>query len=1474
MRRAKRLIGLVLIAVMLASPLQIAAADMGDGTAETGQEGLPQNTAPETPEEQPQEAVNEAPENTSPEGTEMQEEKGQQESSGIQPDAQQDVPESVSKEKVIDYTYIEQGQIVFGEAENVVVSFLDKNVSVEQADIIYQNESGEEFTASMSRFNNGAALFELPADLPIGNYTITQVRYVENGIEIVIDLNSEGIEALFSVINKETESTADVETTVTVIDDNGNAREVSSLEEGLDIVADEPDMSRSYAPGKARTSAAGNTVVVLDPGHDNQHNGAYSAANNIREEVYTLQIAKACRAELQQYNGVEVYMTVEENGDSRWPNVDYGQCMINRVSYAKSKNADLFVSFHLNSAGATAARGVEVYISNYSKYNTEAKPLAQKIINELAQVGLSNRGVRVDVDYRQSIGDKYSDGNWVDDLSVIRNSTLSGFPSLLIEHGFISNSSDAAIIKGKTAEMGRLDAKAIAEHLNLARGPFGVAPGGQAVVGNKVVLTAYPQYIPSGYNQYHFIYYDGKTWREFNSFSSSTSFEWIPKEASESYILGMEAKNSAGDIKQYIIWSNYKVAEPAVNIESLSLKESQNGMNIQITPNVVTDSTALKYRYQIYDVGRNVWTTLIDNTTASSAIWAPSQSGTYWIHVVAVTPTGKEHPYTMGYVVEAERAYISSFTSDKSSITLGGTVNLKASYKTLSDGNALHQFLAYDGQYWSDITGSSKDSAAWTPQKSGNYLLCYQITAGSGRIYQSFLSVEVTGNEMRLYGLNASQMNSKGEISLSVNISTNDPDVTYTYQAYDMEKWVNIASSVKDKSVVWKPYKSGAHLLNIEAKSSDGQTQSYAMGYAVPELVKINSFSADKNSPQGIGNKITLNASASVAAGVEATYEYMYYDGKSWYSIDKQDSLKSAVWMPKSGGNYLLCFQIATKSGEVYQSFMGYDITEPFVTIQGINVSSPNEKGEIALNAVISTNDDNLKYTYKAYDMQKWSTISEDSTKKNTAWKPGKAGVYLLNLEVAGSTGKVYSYAMGCEVKDDLRITGLKLGTASPQAIGSDISLSGQVSTIFPDGLKYEYLVYDGKNWRTLSSSDSLSEVIWTPSQSGNYSLCFQVIDKTGRVLQWFAGYIIEPYRVNINGLTVGKINSSRQIQLSANVSTNDAKARYTFKAYDMSKWKTIAENSSSPSAVWTPEKEGTYLLYLEVTDREGKVYTYSMGCVVENNVRITSFSSDLKSPQKFIKDMKIALSAASTASYTDGLTYRYMVYDGKSWNLIKESNKSSDTAVWTPETGGDYLLCYQIETDSGRQINEFIGYALTDVYYIMGESSTNVLQMAAYFKANNPAYDKYTKVAGYDGVLSRGGAPTIEQFCQMYLEEARAEGVKAEVAFCQAMHETGYLKFGGDVKPDQYNFAGLGATGNGVEGNRFSTVREGIRAQIQHLKCYASTEPLNQPCVDQRWYEWLRGTAPTVEELSQKWAVGSEYGEHILNSISRLKQY
>ena len=124
-------------------------------------------------------------------------------------------------------------------------------------------------------------------------------------------------------------------------------------------------------------------------------------------------------------------------------------------------------------------------------------------------------------------------------------------------------------------------------------------------------------------------------------------------------------------------------------------------------------------------------------------------------------------------------------------------------------------------------------------------------------------------------------------------------------------------------------------------------------------------------------------------------------------------------------------------------------------------------------------------------------------------------------------------------------------------------------------------------------------------------------------------------------------------------------------------------------------------------------------------------------------------------------------------------------------------------------------------------------------------------------------------------------ENVRAEVAFCQAMKETGFLRYGGNVKIEQYNFAGLGSTGAGVAGASYPDVRTGIRAQIQHLKAYASTDSLKNPCVDGRFSYVDRGCAPYVEWLGQKenpygkgWATATNYGYDIVNMINVMKTY
>ena len=176
-------------------------------------------------------------------------------------------------------------------------------------------------------------------------------------------------------------------------------------------------------------------------------------------------------------------------------------------------------------------------------------------------------------------------------------------------------------------------------------------------------------------------------------------------------------------------------------------------------------------------------------------------------------------------------------------------------------------------------------------------------------------------------------------------------------------------------------------------------------------------------------------------------------------------------------------------------------------------------------------------------------------------------------------------------------------------------------------------------------------------------------------------------------------------------------------------------------------------------------------------------------------------------------------------------------------------------------------------VYYeIAGDSSVTVEQMVSYYKKSGKPYPAEA--------LKAGGSATIEEFCQIYYEECETEGIKAEVAFVQSMIETGFLQFGGSVKIEQFNFAGLGATGNGVSGNSFENVRIGIRAHVQHLKCYANDEPLKNECVDPRWGEWLRGKAPYVEWLSipnnpngTGWAGDADYAAKLLKGIQDMKK-
>ena len=152
---------------------------------------------------------------------------------------------------------------------------------------------------------------------------------------------------------------------------------------------------------------------------------------------------------------------------------------------------------------------------------------------------------------------------------------------------------------------------------------------------------------------------------------------------------------------------------------------------------------------------------------------------------------------------------------------------------------------------------------------------------------------------------------------------------------------------------------------------------------------------------------------------------------------------------------------------------------------------------------------------------------------------------------------------------------------------------------------------------------------------------------------------------------------------------------------------------------------------------------------------------------------------------------------------------------------------------------------------YIMGSGSLTPEILTRFLLQNNPQAGSYSTLA------------------RIYVEEAEAEGVNHDIAFAQMCLETGFLRYGGWVQRDWNNFCGLGAFRDG-QGSRFTDIRTGVRAHIQHLKAYASYLNIND-IIDRRTGNIIRGISPTIEGLSGTWAEDTQYAAKIYSLLQRM---
>lgn len=391
-------------------------------------------------------------------------------------DAQNAVTADIlAAEDLLNYLVLDNAYIAVGGTQNVVANIGNEDLAISGGRLLYHRVSdGAAYEMAATEIDgNGLRFSETFADESrTGEYALDTIIYEKDGQEYQIRLSDAGMDVRFGV-NTEVETnpdaevvdeaTTDVDMDVVSFDENGNQTSEDSIADAITT-----QKAETAESGISTARYNGNVVVVLDPGHDGTHGG--SSANGFVEAQLNLKIAQYCKAELEEYYGVTVYMTRDS---ASCPNGGGNKksCLQRRADIARDMGANLFVSLHNNYSSASSASGAEIWYpnQNYNPWTSQVGgSAASKILEQLTSLGLHNRGTQI----KNANEDKYPDGSAADYYAVIRHCKEYGIPGIIVEHAFMSNSSDAANFLSNDEglkKLGVADATGIAQYYGLKK---------------------------------------------------------------------------------------------------------------------------------------------------------------------------------------------------------------------------------------------------------------------------------------------------------------------------------------------------------------------------------------------------------------------------------------------------------------------------------------------------------------------------------------------------------------------------------------------------------------------------------------------------------------------------------------------------------------------------------------------------------------------------------------------------------------------------------------------------------------------------------------------------------------------------------------------------------------------------------------------------------------------------------------------
>lgn len=651
---------------------------------QTGTTETEQVTGEQSTEEEQTEAVETqkaAEEQT--EGTESQKAANVQKEAGLQ----------------ISYLVLQKTALQPADSQFVLLGLDPGKAQVQDMTLHYRNrDTGADYQVQPTELTSDAAFFQMDhlEELTQGIYDLTGITYTTSDMSEsgqTLALSDVGITASFGIGEEPADEPDAVITTeeeeqpeVVMTDATGNAISADGFAEALgkasaDVASDAVD-----ATGGSRK-----IVVVLDPGHGG-HDGGASYYGRVEKNL-NLSIATYCKAELETYGGVTVYMTRSD---------DTFVGLTDRTQIAANYGADIFVSIHNNACGNPGVSGASVYYPNGNyrpDLGNNGRGLAAQIENHLVSLGLANRGILIRNCQDYDPAYLYPDGSHADYYHVIRECKRRGIAGLIVEHAYMTSYSDMAnhlASEAQLQQLGVADATAIAEYYGLTKGNNKITFGSVSSNSSTSVMLKWKEnnYL-DGYVIYRSTEKNGK-YKKVKEIKDFAATSYIDRKltSGKRYYYKIAGKKGTAETGMSGIKSGYAIAQPKIaavtaagsQVLSLSWKKVSGATGYEIYR---SNSLNGKYRSvkKIKDAKTLSWK---DKTVK----------------------TGKKYYYRL-------RAYrqqkdVTGYSSDSKKI-YGSTI--KATKLTsVTSTKSGHLFLK-----WSKITGAKKYQIYRSEKKTGKY---------------------------------------------------------------------------------------------------------------------------------------------------------------------------------------------------------------------------------------------------------------------------------------------------------------------------------------------------------------------------------------------------------------------------------------------------------------------------------------------------------------------------------------------------------------------------------------------------------------------------------------------------------------------------------------------------------------------------------------------------------------------------------